>query len=314
VIPEPARQQDFPSVPASASQARRFTVEACGAWSLDRAHIDALVLVVSELATNAILHAVTPFTVTIAPDDGDGEGDGAGRGGGVRVEVIDGSSAMPVVRHYGTDATTGRGLALVSASSRQWGVTARSDGKVIWAVVPPPSEHHPGAGDGAPEVDDLRLAARKRPDARRVKFLGVPVQVYLALQAHNDEIFRDLELIRIEAELVGDAEEVVPPSVMEVIRPLTTAFGRPRDNLRERVELAYTTGLTRVDLENDFPASATQSALDYVTLLERVDELCRKGHILSPPASREVAALRRWFAEEVDRQLTQGRPPTPAPS
>src|SRR5262249_42586088 len=109
-----------PATPASAGAARRFMLEASLAWSLDATHVHAFLLVVSDLATNAILHAMTPFRVTLRHVNRD-----------VRIEVADGSGAMPVVRHYADDATTGRGLALVMASSRQWGVTTNSDGKII---------------------------------------------------------------------------------------------------------------------------------------------------------------------------------------
>ena len=80
-------------------------------------------LVVSELATNAVRHARTPFTVTLERDDQS-----------VMVTVTDGSPDPPV--HLAADPlhTGGRGLSLVDTVSRDWGVFRRpGKGKSVWA-------------------------------------------------------------------------------------------------------------------------------------------------------------------------------------
>ncbi|WP_432492591.1 ATP-binding protein [Kineococcus gypseus] len=81
---------------------------------------------VSELVTNAVLHARTAFSVAVR----------VGEDGRVRVEVSD-SSPVPVqVRRPGASATTGRGLQLVASVSTGWGVQVRSEGdgpgKTVW--------------------------------------------------------------------------------------------------------------------------------------------------------------------------------------
>jgi anti-sigma regulatory factor (Ser/Thr protein kinase) len=86
-------------------------------------------LVVSELATNAIVHASTVYTVTIRSDDEL-----------VVLEVRDGSQIGPVLRAPAALDTTGRGIAIVMALSRDWGVnTYAGGGKTVWAEFP-----HPG--------------------------------------------------------------------------------------------------------------------------------------------------------------------------
>lgn len=86
--------------------------------------LDDALLGVSELVTNACLHARSALTVDVIAD-GDGE---------VRIEVSDESTLIPQMRPGEPWATTGRGLGLLQALGR-WGVNgASSSGKIIWFV------------------------------------------------------------------------------------------------------------------------------------------------------------------------------------
>lgn len=83
--------------------------------------VDTCVLLVSELATNAVLHARTPFTVTVEQLPV------------LRVEVHDDDPRLPHARDYGPEAASGRGLHLVEALSQSSGtVTHPSGGKSVW--------------------------------------------------------------------------------------------------------------------------------------------------------------------------------------
>ncbi|HWL37868.1 MAG TPA: ATP-binding protein [Frankiaceae bacterium] len=107
-------------VPASASMARQFVDDTLRGWGCD-AFVDASRLLVSELVTNAVLHARTDLTLVIRL-----------LRDGVRVEVIDGSPVAPVVRNYEDEAMTGRGLSLVNDLAVRWGVEREGDGKSVW--------------------------------------------------------------------------------------------------------------------------------------------------------------------------------------
>ncbi len=107
-------------VPASAAQARRFVGETLGAWGHD-ALAEAARLLVSELVTNAVLHARTDVEVVVRRT-----------GRGVRVDVHDHSAVTPVMRRYQDEAMTGRGLALVEELAGRWGVDRNGDGKAVW--------------------------------------------------------------------------------------------------------------------------------------------------------------------------------------
>ncbi len=89
--------------------------------------VDTATLLTSELVTNAVLHARTMvrLTVELVRD-------------GVRIAVTDGSPARPVVRSYGTDAPTGRGMQLVERLARRWGVdSVDGNGKTVWFELTP---------------------------------------------------------------------------------------------------------------------------------------------------------------------------------
>ena len=107
-------------VPASAANARQFLDDTLRGWGCP-ALADAGRLLVSELVTNAVLHARTDITVVLR----------ASRKG-VRVEVHDGSPVAPVVRHYEDEAMTGRGLSLVDDLAARWGVDRDNGGKAVW--------------------------------------------------------------------------------------------------------------------------------------------------------------------------------------
>lgn len=80
--------------------------------------------VLSELATNAVLHAGTDFTASVDLADDV-----------LRLQVRDGSRRAPRPRRYGLGATTGRGLGLVGALAQDWGVEPDGSGKTVWCVL-----------------------------------------------------------------------------------------------------------------------------------------------------------------------------------
>ena len=115
---------DLPPEPSSATRARTLTRERLEE-SCSRDTLETVALLVTELVTNAILHARTPLQLTLEL-----------RPGCVRIAVEDESNEQPAVRHYESDAVTGRGLALVEQLASSWGVDVTPSGKVVWCEVP----------------------------------------------------------------------------------------------------------------------------------------------------------------------------------
>src|SRR5215211_261381 len=274
----------LPRSPASVGTARSFIEARTAAWSFPEPAGSQLVLIASELVTNAVLHARTELTLTLELRDGR-----------LRISVKDRSKAPPTLRHYQADALTGRGLGVVAALSDRWGISAAADGKVVWAEVP--ASESPAVAGARRPAEEVAPAPAARATAaeglRTVRFPAVPVDGYLALQAHNDALFRELELVSIELETTGPGR-VVPP-LAELVGQLYARFRGQRDSYRDVVAAAQARGERTVDLETKVPPAAAGAALDYLELLERADELCRDGVLLTPEPPPEVKTLRRWF-------------------
>jgi anti-sigma regulatory factor (Ser/Thr protein kinase) len=287
---------DLPRSPASVGAARRFIEARMSAWSFPAPAGEQLVLIGSELVTNAVLHARTDLTLTLELRDGR-----------ARVSVQDQSQAPATLRHYRADALTGRGLGVVAALSDSWGISTAADGKVVWAEVAAG-----GAGGASPRPPELRRAPGPAPagagpaGTRPIRFPGVPVETYLELQAHNDALFRELELISIELE--GGAARPVAP-LTDLVDQLYRRFRGQRDGYRDVVAAAQAAGRETVDLRTSAPPSSAGAARSYLELLERADELCRAGVLLTPEPPAHVRRLRRWFVDQMVAQLEDGAAP-----
>jgi two-component sensor histidine kinase len=109
--------------PEGASFARRVTACAAELWRLDRDMTETALLLVSELATNAIRHGAPPVRLSLRLN--------ADR---LRVEVADSSSALPRLAQPGSDQPGGRGLQIVQQLAARWGsqVSGSRLGKTVW--------------------------------------------------------------------------------------------------------------------------------------------------------------------------------------
>lgn len=107
----------------SASEARAFVSRHLAEHRLPHL-IDPIRLVASELATNALTHAQTAFTVALAetPEM-------------VLLSVRDEDESVPVLGSHRVTDSGGRGLQIVQALSLEWGVDKNYGGsKTVWAV------------------------------------------------------------------------------------------------------------------------------------------------------------------------------------
>ncbi|MEU5137945.1 ATP-binding protein [Streptomyces californicus] len=124
----PAYTETLPRVAVSARSARRLVRLALDVWGLPGVQ-DAAELVVSELVTNAVLHAHSDRVRVSVTRIGAEQ---------VRVAVADLSKDRPAARAAGDEQETGRGLGIVDAlSGGRWGVDALPYGKRVWATLSP---------------------------------------------------------------------------------------------------------------------------------------------------------------------------------
>lgn len=106
-------------------RARKFVAARFREWGITDDG-DALV-VVSEFVTNALVHGEGPIIVRVLRDERDGR---------PVVEVRDGGEGRPVMRPEDHEATSGRGLFMVSQLAAEWGTRPLPEGgKAAWAKL-----------------------------------------------------------------------------------------------------------------------------------------------------------------------------------
>jgi anti-sigma regulatory factor (Ser/Thr protein kinase) len=127
---------DLPPEPKSATRARSLTREYLQSSCPPEA-IEVAALLVTELVTNAVLHARTPIVVVVDSSPGV-----------VFLAVNDGSGVDPIAREYSVDAATGRGIKLVRELSTRWGVERSDDGKRVWCEITFPTSAESRADGG----------------------------------------------------------------------------------------------------------------------------------------------------------------------
>ncbi|WNE99618.1 ATP-binding protein [Streptomyces luomodiensis] len=121
-------KQRFTPVPPSVPHARRAAGAALRAWGLDKGSAGLVLLVLSELATNAVCHGRVPgryYEVRIAYDAEKMVG----------VEVSDPREGRPRLAAPAPEDESGRGLAIVDALAEAWGIRERIVGKTVWARI-----------------------------------------------------------------------------------------------------------------------------------------------------------------------------------
>lgn len=114
----------FPPDLAAIRQARLFVTQSVGALGA-AGTTEEVAWAVGELAANAVLHARTTFLVELATLDD-----------GIEVSVRDLAPALPTMPAESTESGGGRGLRIVAALARRWGVERDRAAKVVWAEFP----------------------------------------------------------------------------------------------------------------------------------------------------------------------------------
>ena len=119
-----ARAVELMSRPASVRKARGFTADVLADDGVEASVIEVAALLVSELVTNAVVHARGPICLIVHTD-----------AHWVRIEVEDPGHRRPVLRAATLDAVDGRGLLVVDKLATDWGTEQRATHKVVWFEI-----------------------------------------------------------------------------------------------------------------------------------------------------------------------------------
>lgn len=294
----------------SVARARQATGEAAAAWNTDPVVSDNARLVVSELVTNAVLHAATEVVLEVRLV-----------GAGVRIEVTDWSS-RPVVRVPAAPATsrgllddfdeaegtesgwewtpaTGRGLTLVDGLADAWGVEhGAGSAKVVWAEV------GTGRARTADAVDELPSPP---PGGHPVRLIAVPLRLLGESESQFDDLVRELQVLALTPGCPPDLQRLAALAA-DVVGHVEEA----RQVTRETIRRAMGRGDRLVDLSLLLRADGLVGLSRLGDLLAQAARAAAAGELLTLPAPPEVVAFRLWYRDEVVAQLG-GRPPQPCP-
>lgn len=293
--------------PGAPGAARTWVGDVLTGWPEDRVQIARLL--VSELVTNAVLHARTEILVAHSAD-----------GTRVRFEVNDRHSGGPVPKRYSRDSPTGRGMHLVASLADEWGVERDAAGKTVWFAVSRSSraaerlvrmsersvldaEREDFASPGRQASPEAPL-----PDAVDVRVLALPLDLYLEASEHNDAVVRELTLIVQSANSPGGLE--VPRRLLELAAEVRSAFAPASEGLRSQVEEVLRGGGETLDIHLSVPRSGWEALLRLADWLDEVDRYCVDGDLLTLQSSPRLRRFRRWYARQVADQM-EGLPATP---
>ncbi len=110
----------LPAEPASPAEARCVVANVLRGI-MSPADIDVVVLLTSEVVTNAVVHAGTSVVLVVRSLQQ-----------GIQIEVSDGDNHMPKVDQQAVGSVSGHGMNLVALLSQSWGAFPTREGKTVW--------------------------------------------------------------------------------------------------------------------------------------------------------------------------------------
>jgi PAS domain S-box-containing protein len=282
-VPLIQRRTPLEPQPESARLARRAVAEALAEAGRPDL-VDTAELLVSELVTNAVVHARTAIDLLVVAGPH-----------GLRVSVHDDSPHLPSPRRYAAGATTGRGLELVEVMSDRHGTQPDLGvGKTVWFEL----------GTGLPDRVAAEAGAGALSGEREVEvvLVGVPVVLAMAWRQHVDALLREHLLTQWDQELSGVGASNDGPA-HDAFAVLADALGL----------LPMASGSTaRGDVTLRVPVTSAADYADLSLLLDRILALAEDGHMLAPATQPEVRLLRSWICDQVVDQV-HGAAATPWP-
>ena len=296
--------------PVSVPGARRFVTDGLRSWDLGTLADDAE-LCVSELAGNAALHSASTFMVVSLRRSPAAvrvtvEDDGATPAAAVQPRLgFPGPHDQIAAEDVDGEATTGRGLAIVSILARDWGVEETEQGKRVWAELTEDAEEHrvrpPSGTVSQPRAFPWPLP----PGWTLVRLLACPVELSLRQDRHLDELVRELQLLQ------GENSER-SQRISQELAGLLSGPAHARHTGRRAAQQAAAAGLEHIDIEMAIPDELSRDVAELQRAVIAADALCEEARLLTLASTPELKALRAWMTEEIGAQ-TQGAHPVPWP-
>jgi hypothetical protein len=278
--------RSFPPEASSVPAARRFVRDLLlssgqGRW------VEEAQLAVSELSTNAVLHAHTAFEVAVQVWQD-----------GVYVQIWDDDPVLPARRVSDAGSTTGRGLELVEAVATYHGVQTVGPTKVVWFCL---GMSRPDAAEDVllDRWRDRSDEAEALPEggARDVVLLSMPSALWLSAREHHNTLMREFAL----------HQQAVQATPGQVPARLVAA-----DRARSLVLAALRAAPARasVDLRLQVRPEQARWFEALRDVLDDAERLARSGDLLAEPGPSEIVAVRHWACDQVLDQHAGGAPVT----
>jgi hypothetical protein len=142
-----------------------------------------------------------------------------------------------------------------------------------------------------------------------VRLLNFPLQLFVKSRQRHDELIREFALLALSPPRDRPGHSV-PKSLLDLIDTLGVRYAGVGDRTDAVRDAAVAAGEESMDLTYEVPSSVGPAMRGLHDLMERADEFCRDGQLLTlapVPVERE---FRLWFLQEFIDQAA-GKPPTP---
>lgn len=290
--------------PVSVPGARRFVVE--GASAVGYAELgDVAEMVVSELAGNAALHSAARFMYVSLRDQDGGVRVAVEDDGAVGMEgIVPTAPLLPEADEWEEQATTGRGLAIVSMLASEWGVEATGRGKRVWADLDDPDAVNEVRSPTRAEVPAEDHESRLPPGWVLVRLAQCPVVLSLHADQHLDELVRELQLL--SADHASERSQAIAAEIQDLLASPAHA----RLTGRRIAEEARARGLEHVDIEMAMPREFAPLVVRLQDAVSRADELCRANELLALASPADIRLLRAWMTDAIVSQMGGAQPVT----
>jgi hypothetical protein len=260
--------------------------------------VDAATLGVSELVTNALLHAGGGIAVRISDTDGR-----------LRVEVYDESPTLPErVPSVGLEADTnpsmvGRGLRILDAISLAWGVYDEETGKCVW--FQPSAVGLPVRNSAGPLMGTApNPAAALGGEHVRVQLLSMPVVLFAHYRTRLHDLRRELTLISLDDGASSDAGR----QLIEAARQHDHRVHH--SDMIGYIDDAIAVGMDRIDVDLDLPRSVLPEIALMRDVIRELNDFSMARRLLTLAPGPQERSIWEWYFEELLGQA-EGAAPRP---